>query len=70
MVADADTPKIDLSAGLVTPKKATAPKNKKITPKINLSAGLVPKGTAASIRALGIDPDPAAIEEGHVPDDE
>jgi len=26
-------------------------------------AGLVPKGTAASIRALGLDPEPAAIEE-------
>ena len=26
-------------------------------------AGLVPTGTAASIRAMGLDPDPAAIEE-------
>jgi hypothetical protein len=61
MVADADTPKIDLSAGLVTPKKATAPKNKKITPKINLSAGLVPKGKKAAPamdRTAGIQPPP------------
>ena len=48
MIADAETPKIDLSAGLVPHKKAAAPKNKKNAPKINLSAGLVPKGKRAT----------------------
>jgi len=44
MTAKGETPKTDLSAGIVSANKESAPKEKKIEPKINLLAGLVAKG--------------------------
>ena len=51
MTAKGETPKTDLSAGIVSANKESAPKKKKIEPKINLLAGLVAKGKNATAPA-------------------